>query len=74
VFKGKKYKIHIDKYTSGRFLIQQDLEKRKVFSPQFCFSTHCGEWFKRTKNDANEWGTSTSVPNISVYGQKKSIR
>jgi hypothetical protein len=23
---------------------------------------------------ANEWGTSTSALNISVYGQKKSIR
>jgi len=51
VFKGKKNKIHIDKCTSGRFLIQQDLKKKDSFLFQYCFSTRCRERFKRAKND-----------------------
>lgn len=47
----KKSKIYIDRCMSGRFLIQQDVEKNDSFLFQCCFSTHCGEWFKRTKHD-----------------------
>jgi hypothetical protein len=67
VFKRKKSKIHIDKCTSGRFLIQQDLKKKIVFIFNVALVHDVERGSREPRITANEWGTSTSVLNISIY-------
>jgi len=71
VFKEKKSKIHIHKCTSGRYLIQQELKNKSIvffFNVALVHTVENGS--REPRMTANEWGTSTSALNISIYRQK----
>jgi hypothetical protein len=73
VFKGKKSKIRKDKCTSVRFLIHQDMKEWIVFFFNVALVHDVEKGSREPRMIADEWSTSTSALNISIYGKKKSI-